>query len=88
MRCGSGPAVSRACSLCAGPEPGGHFAVVYNPLAWTVTTIITLTVEFPSVSITDESGRPVPAQVRGTPRLWCVHCCCPCSARGPKTQGV
>ncbi|XDB51618.1 hypothetical protein AB1E18_005172 [Capra hircus] len=46
----------------SGPEPGGHFAVVYNPLAWTVTTIITLTVEFPNVSITDESGRPVPAQ--------------------------
>ncbi|KAJ1061002.1 hypothetical protein K5549_002289 [Capra hircus] len=46
----------------SGPEPGGHFAVVYNPLAWTVTTIITLTVEFPNVSITDESGHPVPAQ--------------------------
>ncbi|XP_070647951.1 epididymis-specific alpha-mannosidase-like [Bos indicus] len=46
----------------SGPEPGGHFAVVYNPLAWTVTTIITLTLDFPSVSITDESGRPVPAQ--------------------------
>ncbi|KAG5207876.1 hypothetical protein JEQ12_017640 [Ovis aries] len=46
----------------SGPERGGHFAVVYNPLAWTVTTIITLTVEFPNVSITDESGHPVPAQ--------------------------
>uniref|UniRef100_A0A452G320 Alpha-mannosidase n=1 Tax=Capra hircus TaxID=9925 RepID=A0A452G320_CAPHI len=54
----------RACSLCAGPEPGGHFAMVYNPLAWTVTTIITLTVGFPKVSITDESGLPVPAQVQ------------------------
>ncbi|CAN0481931.1 unnamed protein product [Rangifer tarandus platyrhynchus] len=48
----------------SGSEPGGRFAVVYNPLAWTVTTIITLTVDFPSVSITDESGRPVPAQVQ------------------------
>ena len=57
---------SRSCSLYAGPEPGGHFAVVYNPLAWTVTTIITLTVDCPNVSITDESGRPVPAQVRVT----------------------
>uniref|UniRef100_G5E5M8 Alpha-mannosidase n=1 Tax=Bos taurus TaxID=9913 RepID=G5E5M8_BOVIN len=47
-----------------GPEPGGHFAVVYNPLAWTVTTIITLTVDFPKVSITDESGLPVPAQAQ------------------------
>ncbi|KAB0343916.1 hypothetical protein FD754_020842 [Muntiacus muntjak] len=48
----------------SGPEPGGRFAVVYNPLAWTVNTIITLTVDFPNVSITDESGRPVPAQVQ------------------------
>ncbi|KAI4542711.1 hypothetical protein MG293_006837 [Ovis ammon polii] len=48
----------------SGPEPGGHFVVVYNPLAWTVTTIITLTVDFLKVSITDESGRPVLAQVQ------------------------
>ncbi|XP_043303904.1 epididymis-specific alpha-mannosidase-like [Cervus canadensis] len=50
-------------------EPGGRFAVVYNPLAWTITTIITLTVDFPSVSITDESGRPVPAQVQRSKEL-------------------
>lgn len=37
--------------------------MVYNPLAWTVTTVITLTVSFPEVSVTDESGRPVLAQV-------------------------
>ncbi|XP_043762816.1 epididymis-specific alpha-mannosidase-like [Cervus elaphus] len=48
----------------SGPDPGGRFAVVYNPLAWTVTTIITLTVDLPSVRVTDESGRPVPAQVQ------------------------
>uniref|UniRef100_A0A8C6E8B8 Alpha-mannosidase n=1 Tax=Moschus moschiferus TaxID=68415 RepID=A0A8C6E8B8_MOSMO len=62
--CGHSGPWQVACSLCAGPEPGGHFAVVYNPLAWTVTTIITLTVDFPNVSVTDESGRPVPAQVQ------------------------
>ena len=56
--------------------------MVYNPLAWMVTTIITLTVDFPNVSVTDESGRPVPAQVRGTSRLWCMPCCCPCSGLG------
>ncbi|XP_061001133.1 epididymis-specific alpha-mannosidase-like isoform X2 [Dama dama] len=53
----------------SGPEPGGRLAVVYNPLAWTITTIITLTVDFPSVSITDESGRPVPAQVQHSKEL-------------------
>ncbi|KAB0353545.1 hypothetical protein FD755_023755, partial [Muntiacus reevesi] len=65
-----------ACSLSAGPEPQGRFAVVYNPLAWTITTIITLTVDFPSVSITDESGRPVPAQVqrsKETPSAYDLH---------------
>uniref|UniRef100_A0A4W2D2S1 Alpha-mannosidase n=1 Tax=Bos indicus x Bos taurus TaxID=30522 RepID=A0A4W2D2S1_BOBOX len=48
--------------------PWGHTVdpvlLVYNPLAWTVTTIITLTVDFPKVSITDESGLPVPAQAQ------------------------
>ena len=58
--------------------------MVYNPLAWTITTIITLTVDFPKVSITDESGLPVPAQVRGTSHLWCMPCCCPCSAWAPR----
>ncbi|XDA77731.1 hypothetical protein R6Z07M_007823 [Ovis aries] len=50
----------------SGPEPGGHFAVVYNPLAWTVTTIVTLTVNFPEVNLTDETGNPVPAQVQNS----------------------
>ncbi|XP_069451160.1 epididymis-specific alpha-mannosidase-like [Ovis canadensis] len=53
----------------SGPEPGGRFAVVYNPLAWTVTTIITLTVGFPNVSITDDSGHPVPAQVQSSKEM-------------------
>lgn len=65
---------SKTSCLCAGPEPGGHFAVVYNPLAWTVTTIVTLTVNFPEVNLTDETGNPVPAQVwvgiLPQPHLW------------------
>lgn len=43
--------------------PMGYSASVYNPLAWKITTIITLTVAFPSVSVTDELGHPVSAQV-------------------------
>ncbi|XP_037685271.1 epididymis-specific alpha-mannosidase isoform X2 [Choloepus didactylus] len=50
----------------SGAEPGGHLAVVYNPLAWTVTTIVTLTVGFPRVSVTDELGHPVPSQVQNS----------------------
>ncbi|XP_032350065.1 epididymis-specific alpha-mannosidase-like, partial [Camelus ferus] len=60
----------------SGPEPGGLFAVVYNPLAWTVTTIVTLTVGFSEVSVTDESGRPAPAQVQkseDTPPAHALH---------------
>uniref|UniRef100_A0A4W2HU61 Glycoside hydrolase family 38 central domain-containing protein n=1 Tax=Bos indicus x Bos taurus TaxID=30522 RepID=A0A4W2HU61_BOBOX len=52
--------------LCAGPEPGGHFAMVYHPLAWTVTTIVTPTADFPEVNLTDETGNPVPAQVQNS----------------------
>ncbi|XP_047423150.1 epididymis-specific alpha-mannosidase [Sciurus carolinensis] len=48
------------------PRPAGYSASVYNPLAWTVTTIITLTVHYPRVSITDEMGRPVPAQIQNS----------------------
>lgn len=43
--------------------PVGYFVSVYNPLAWKVTTIITLTVAFPYISVTDELGHPVSAQV-------------------------
>ncbi|XP_053779508.1 epididymis-specific alpha-mannosidase isoform X1 [Desmodus rotundus] len=49
-----------------GPATEGRFAAVYNPLAWTVTTVISLTVGFSKVSITDESGRSVLAQVQKT----------------------
>ncbi|XP_059228113.1 epididymis-specific alpha-mannosidase-like [Mustela nigripes] len=45
-------------------EARGHVAVVYNPLAWTVTTLVTLTVGFSRVSVTDESGQPVAAQIQ------------------------
>ncbi|XP_006877377.1 PREDICTED: epididymis-specific alpha-mannosidase, partial [Chrysochloris asiatica] len=61
-------------------DPGaaseGHSAMVYNPLAWTVTTIVTLTVGFPGVLVTDESGRPVPAQIQNstaTPSAYDLH---------------
>ncbi|XP_023555526.1 epididymis-specific alpha-mannosidase isoform X2 [Octodon degus] len=50
----------------SGSRPEGHLASVYNPLAWTITTIVTLTVGFPGVSVTDESGRPVPAQIQNS----------------------
>uniref|UniRef100_A0A4W2HWW4 Alpha-mannosidase n=1 Tax=Bos indicus x Bos taurus TaxID=30522 RepID=A0A4W2HWW4_BOBOX len=54
-------------------EPGGYVAVIYNPLAWTVTTIVTLTVDFPKVSVTDESGHPVPAQVQNSKEMPSVY---------------
>ncbi|CAH6977974.1 epididymis-specific alpha-mannosidase [Phodopus roborovskii] len=47
-------------------RPMGYFASVYNPLAWTITTIVTLTVAFPNVNITDKSGQPVSAQVQNS----------------------
>uniref|UniRef100_A0A5F8A1J9 Alpha-mannosidase n=1 Tax=Macaca mulatta TaxID=9544 RepID=A0A5F8A1J9_MACMU len=50
----------------SGAGPAGHFASVYNPLAWTVTTVVTLTVGFPGVRVTDEAGHPVPSQIQNS----------------------
>ncbi|CAK6433317.1 unnamed protein product [Pipistrellus nathusii] len=52
-----------------GSEPEGHLAAVYNPLAWPVTALITLTVSFPHVNVTDESGRPAEAQVQRSKKI-------------------
>ncbi|XP_003496665.1 epididymis-specific alpha-mannosidase [Cricetulus griseus] len=46
--------------------PVGYLASVYNPLVWKITTIITLTVPFPNVNITDELGHPVSAQIQNS----------------------
>ncbi|KAM5340310.1 epididymis-specific alpha-mannosidase [Glossophaga mutica] len=50
----------------AGPATEGRLAAVYNPLAWTVTAVISLAVGFSKASVTDESGHPVPSQVQET----------------------
>nr|XP_020020945.1 epididymis-specific alpha-mannosidase isoform X3 [Castor canadensis] len=66
---GLGPSVGKqhkAPAANSGTKPAGYFASVYNPLTWTVTTIVTLTVTFPRVSITDELGHPVPAQIQSS----------------------
>ncbi|XP_034364940.1 epididymis-specific alpha-mannosidase isoform X1 [Arvicanthis niloticus] len=52
--------------LSADTSPVGYSVSVYNPLAWKITTIITLTVAFPSVSVTDELGHPVSAQIQNS----------------------
>ncbi|XP_032772340.1 epididymis-specific alpha-mannosidase isoform X2 [Rattus rattus] len=59
-----GPQVTPVLSVDT--RPVGYSASVYNPLAWKITTIITLTVAFPSVSVTDELGRPVSAQIQNS----------------------
>ncbi|XP_036618743.1 epididymis-specific alpha-mannosidase [Trichosurus vulpecula] len=41
-------------------------AVVYNPLAWTITTFVTVTVRSPGVVVLDEFGHPVPAQIQNS----------------------
>lgn len=38
-------------------------ALIYNPLAWNITTIITFTVDFSEFSVTDHLGNPVPPEV-------------------------
>uniref|UniRef100_H3BYW5 Alpha-mannosidase n=1 Tax=Tetraodon nigroviridis TaxID=99883 RepID=H3BYW5_TETNG len=37
--------------------------IVYNPLAWNITTIVNVTVTFPYAAVFDDDGQPVSAQV-------------------------
>nr|BAA24266.1 alpha-D-mannosidase [Mus musculus] len=59
-----GPQVTPVLSVDT--RPVGYSASVYNPLAWKITTIITLTVAFPNVSVTDELGHPVSTQIQNS----------------------
>ncbi|XP_022619926.1 epididymis-specific alpha-mannosidase [Seriola dumerili] len=38
--------------------------IVYNPLAWNITTIINVTVTFPNAAVFDDDGQPVLAQIQ------------------------
>ncbi|XP_022060114.1 epididymis-specific alpha-mannosidase [Acanthochromis polyacanthus] len=38
--------------------------IIYNPLAWNITTIVNITVAFPNTAIFDDNGQPVPAQIQ------------------------
>nr|XP_019951382.1 PREDICTED: epididymis-specific alpha-mannosidase [Paralichthys olivaceus] len=38
--------------------------IVYNPLAWNITTIINVTVTFQNATVFDDEGQPVPAQIQ------------------------
>ncbi|XP_053921874.1 epididymis-specific alpha-mannosidase isoform X2 [Cuculus canorus] len=40
-----------------------QYVVVYNPLAWNITTFVTVSVSHSSMSVYDELGHSVPAQV-------------------------
>ncbi|XP_055988673.1 epididymis-specific alpha-mannosidase [Sorex fumeus] len=42
----------------------GLSAVIYNPLAWNLTTIVSLTVDYPKLRVTDGLGRSVPPQLQ------------------------
>ncbi|NWI41818.1 MA2B2 mannosidase, partial [Picathartes gymnocephalus] len=43
-----------------------QYVVVYNPLAWNITTFVTVTVSNEAMSVYDELGRSVPAQVQSS----------------------
>ncbi|XP_030095069.2 epididymis-specific alpha-mannosidase [Serinus canaria] len=42
------------------------YVVVYNPLAWNITTFVTVSVSSEAMSVYDELGRSVPAQVQSS----------------------
>ncbi|KAG2466090.1 MA2B2 mannosidase, partial [Polypterus senegalus] len=41
-----------------------HYVLVYNPLAWNITTFISIMVAYPVALVYDEDGNPVPAQIQ------------------------
>ncbi|XP_010581789.1 PREDICTED: epididymis-specific alpha-mannosidase isoform X2 [Haliaeetus leucocephalus] len=43
-----------------------QYVVVYNPLAWNITTFVTVSVSHLAMSVYDELGLPVPAQVQSS----------------------
>ncbi|XP_031444215.1 epididymis-specific alpha-mannosidase [Phasianus colchicus] len=43
-----------------------HYVIVYNPLAWNITTIVTIPVNISSMSVYDELGHSVPAQIQSS----------------------
>ncbi|XP_038601694.1 epididymis-specific alpha-mannosidase [Tachyglossus aculeatus] len=49
-----------------GSRNGDYYAVVYNPLAWTITTFVTVSLDYVEVSVFDELGYPVPAQIQNS----------------------
>lgn len=57
--------------MAGGYQALEQHVIVYNPLAWNLTTIINMTVTFPTASVFDDNGQPVPAQVK-----WCVFFVC------------
>uniref|UniRef100_A0A8C4ZYM9 Alpha-mannosidase n=1 Tax=Gadus morhua TaxID=8049 RepID=A0A8C4ZYM9_GADMO len=46
-----------------GPATEQH-VIVYNPLAWNITTVVNVTVTFPMATVFDDEGRPVAAQIQ------------------------
>lgn len=45
-------------------QPLEQHVIVYNPLAWNITSIINMTAAFPSAAVFDEDGQTVPAQIQ------------------------
>lgn len=47
-----------------GVESNEQYIVVYNPLAWNITTFVTVALNYSTVNVYDEFGHPVPAQIQ------------------------
>uniref|UniRef100_A0A8C3FEM4 Alpha-mannosidase n=1 Tax=Chrysemys picta bellii TaxID=8478 RepID=A0A8C3FEM4_CHRPI len=43
-----------------------QYIIVYNPLAWNITTFVVVAMSYSAVSVYDELGHPVPAQIQSS----------------------
>uniref|UniRef100_A0A8C8VKA8 Alpha-mannosidase n=1 Tax=Pelusios castaneus TaxID=367368 RepID=A0A8C8VKA8_9SAUR len=49
-----------------GTRKAEQYIIVYNPLAWNITTFVMVTMSYSTVSVYDELGHPVPAQIQSS----------------------
>ncbi|KAF6724450.1 Epididymis-specific alpha-mannosidase [Oryzias melastigma] len=45
-------------------QPLEQHVIIYNPLAWNITTVVNLTVKLAGAAVFDDEGQPVPAQIQ------------------------
>ncbi|NXL83135.1 MA2B2 mannosidase, partial [Alectura lathami] len=68
----SGEVYSSVYNKDSGKPDVDYYVIVYNPLAWNITTIVTAPVNV-SMSVYDELGQSVPAQIQSSAESYSIY---------------